>query len=94
MCLAIPGKVTSVEGLAARVDFRGITISVRTDLLPDTAAGDWILVHAGFAIQRLEPDEALAALETIAEAFDVAGDAVPGEPSRPDPSGGTARGDA
>lgn len=72
MCLAVPGKIVSLDGLTARADFRGVGIDVRMDLLPDAKVGDWILAHAGFAIQRMLPDEALSALEAINEAFALA----------------------
>ena len=96
MCLAIPGKVTSVEGLAANVDFRGVTVTVRTDLLPDTGVGDWILIHAGFAIQHLQPDEAREVLATIDDAFLAADEGVPGagEPNRRAPTEGDSGGEA
>ena len=97
MCLAIPGRVVSVEGLDAHVDFRGVTIAVRIDLLPDARIGEWVLAHAGFAIQRLQADEAREALATIDEAFAAVGeaDSLPaGAPAgdTPAPSGGASGG--
>jgi hydrogenase expression/formation protein HypC len=92
MCLAVPGKIVSVNGLTVRADFRGVGIDVRIDLLPDAKVGEWILAHAGFAIQRMMADEALSALEAIDEAFALA-EMTPGESSvrlgnaEPDPRG-------
>ncbi len=67
MCLGIPGKVVSVReehGIRmASVDFGGVTKSVCLAYVPEVAVGDYAIVHAGFAITRL--DEA-AALETLA----------------------------
>jgi hydrogenase expression/formation protein HypC len=63
MCLAVPGRVVAVEGMSGRVDFGGVECTVLLQLLPDVRVGDWVLAHAGFAIQRL--DAALAA-ETLA----------------------------
>ena len=80
MCLAVPGKIVSLDGLTARADFRGVGIDVRMDLLPDAKVGEWILAHAGFAIQRMMPDEALSTLEVIDEAFALA-EGTPGESS-------------
>lgn len=58
MCLAIPGKVTEVKEKKASVDFGGVRRSVDLAFLPDTEIGDWVLVHVGFAIQKV--DEAAA----------------------------------
>ncbi|MEN8158899.1 MAG: HypC/HybG/HupF family hydrogenase formation chaperone [Myxococcota bacterium] len=62
MCLAVPGQVlelSSEHGLrTARVDFGGVRKRVCVETVPDARPGDWILVHAGFALQVL--DEAAA----------------------------------
>ncbi len=62
MCLAVPGCIAEVSieaGLrVARVDFGGVRKDVCLETLPDAAPGEWILVHAGFALQRI--DEAAA----------------------------------
>ena len=67
MCLGVPGKVTAVREehgtRMATVDFGGVTRSVCLAYVPDAVVGDYTIVHAGFAITRL--DEA-AALETLA----------------------------
>lgn len=59
MCLAIPARVIAMDGAhTARVDLHGNRWKVSTMLLPGTLPGDWVLVHAGFAIQRVDPEEA------------------------------------
>jgi hydrogenase expression/formation protein HypC len=58
MCLAIPGRIATIEGMTATVDFGGVRRLVQIQLLPEVRTGDHVLVHAGFAIQRLEEDEA------------------------------------
>ncbi len=67
MCLAVPGRVESVEesqGLRlARVDFGGVRKQICLETLPDAAPGDWVLVHAGFALQKLDEGAAANALE-------------------------------
>ena len=67
MCLAVPGRVLSiaeVDGtLMADVDFGGVRKSVCLQYIPDAAVGEYVVVHVGFAIQRL--DEA-SAQETLA----------------------------
>ncbi len=59
MCLAVPARIIEVDGEQARVDLQGNTLSVRTTLTPDVRPGDWVLVHAGFAITPLEERDAL-----------------------------------
>ncbi len=68
MCLAIPGRIVEILASTATVDFSGITRAVRLDLLPDAKPGEYVLVHAGFAIQRLDSDEALEVLSLFEEA--------------------------
>jgi hydrogenase expression/formation protein HypC len=72
MCLAIPGEVLAREQSAelpmGRVVFGGVTKDVCFALLPDAGIGDWVLVHAGFAIARLDAEAARSTLEEIARA--------------------------
>ena len=67
MCLAVPGRVlsiTEVDGTSmAKVDFGGARKDVCLEYVPDVAVGEYVIVHVGFAIQRL--DEA-SAQETLA----------------------------
>jgi hydrogenase expression/formation protein HypC len=58
MCLAIPGKIISVKNKIADVDFGGVKRKVGMDLLPDAKIGDYIIVHAGFAIQIIDEKDA------------------------------------
>ncbi|MCX7836161.1 MAG: HypC/HybG/HupF family hydrogenase formation chaperone [bacterium] len=58
MCLAIPGLVQRIQNGIAIVDFGGLTREIALDLVPDTQVGDYILAHAGFAIQKLDTQEA------------------------------------
>ena len=58
MCLAIPGKIEVVNGKKATVDFNGIKRQVDLSFLSDAKVNDWVLVHVGFVIQKI--DEALA----------------------------------
>lgn len=71
MCLAIPGKVLQKEerdgGLVGRVDFGGITREVRLDFVPEAAVGDYVIVHVGFALSRLDAEEATRTLEILKE---------------------------
>lgn len=59
MCLAMPGKIIQqAPGGKATVDMHGNKFSVSTVLVPDARVGDWVLVHAGFAITQLDETEA------------------------------------
>ena len=67
MCLAVPGRIIEIEGKTAVVDFGGVKREVRLDLLPDVSVGDYVIVHTGFAIERLNEKRALEILEAWAE---------------------------
>ncbi len=58
MCLAIPGKVLTVDGLVATVDFFGVRKELRLDIVDEPVApGDYVLNHAGFAIRRIPAED-------------------------------------
>ncbi len=61
MCLAVPGKVISISGKMAEVDFGGVVREVNVSLV-DTHPGEWVVVHAGFAIQVMDEQEATETL--------------------------------
>ena len=69
MCLGVPGKVLTVDGLTATVDFFGVRKQIRLDIVDvPVAPGDYVLNHVGFAIHRIPPDEigeTLALFDTI-----------------------------
>jgi hydrogenase expression/formation protein HypC len=71
MCLAIPGKVMGfheADGVRmSRVDFGGVTREACLDFLPEAEVGDYVLVHAGFAISRVDPEEAARTLRLLEE---------------------------
>jgi hydrogenase expression/formation protein HypC len=67
MCLGIPGKIISITGDLASVDFGGVSREVSLLLCPEVSEGDYVLVHVGFAIQRLEEREALETLALFEE---------------------------
>lgn len=70
MCLGIPGRITAIhDDHRADVDFGGVSRVVQLDLLPGAATGDYVIVHAGFAIQRLTKKDALETLRLLKEAF-------------------------
>ena len=58
MCLGVPGRVVSVEGDIAIVDFWGVTKPIRLDVVDvPVVPGDYVLNHVGFAIRRIDPAE-------------------------------------
>jgi hydrogenase expression/formation protein HypC len=71
MCLAVPGRILDVAGedpLArhGRVDFGGIVKAVSLACVPDARPGEYVLVHAGFAIAVIDEQEALRTLDCFA----------------------------
>lgn len=58
MCVAVPGKVIALNGDMAVLDFWGIEKEVSTALLDNISIGDYLLVHAGCAIQKIDTEEA------------------------------------
>jgi hydrogenase expression/formation protein HypC len=67
VCLAIPAKVVAINGDMATAEMEGISIEACTALLPDVKVGDYILIHAGYALQRLDRDEAKVTLDYLRE---------------------------
>ncbi len=71
MCLAIPGKVIEVQEngalRSARVQFGGIVRQVSLDFVPEAALGDYVMVHVGFAISRVDAVEAERTYKLLAE---------------------------
>jgi hydrogenase expression/formation protein HypC len=68
MCLAVPGRIVEIGSDAGplrsgRVDFGGVLRRVNLAFVPEAAPGDYVLVHVGFAIARVDDDEARRALE-------------------------------
>jgi hydrogenase expression/formation protein HypC len=67
MCLSIPVKVQSIDGSNAIGELGGSTLKVRIDLMPDTKVGEYVLVHSGYAIERLNEADALETLDLFRE---------------------------
>ena len=70
MCLAIPMRLIEIDGVTGVAEVDGVTRAVRLDLLPEVALGDYILIHAGLAIARVDPDyaqETLSLLRSLAD---------------------------
>ena len=58
MCLAVPAKILSIQDALAKVELSGVTKDVSLMLLPEAKPGDYVLVHAGFAMQIVDEKEA------------------------------------
>jgi hydrogenase expression/formation protein HypC len=67
MCLGIPMKVLNIEGEKAIAEIGGIEKEISIALVEDLKVGDYVIVHAGFAIEKLDEKEALETLELIRE---------------------------
>ncbi|RLE54435.1 MAG: HypC/HybG/HupF family hydrogenase formation chaperone [Candidatus Methanomethylicota archaeon] len=71
MCLAVPAKIISVNGDLAKADFGGVRREIVVTLIEDEVKpGDYVLVHAGFAIEKIREEEALKILEAWREIFE------------------------
>ncbi|HMK61057.1 MAG TPA: HypC/HybG/HupF family hydrogenase formation chaperone [Dissulfurispiraceae bacterium] len=84
MCLAVPSKVINIDDLSATVDVFGARREISLLLLPEEAkVGDYVLVHAGFAIQKIDEAVALDSMRLIreyAEALEEYEDSMPEQP--------------
>jgi hydrogenase expression/formation protein HypC len=74
MCLGVPGKVLSIDGLSATVDFFGVQKELRLDIVDEpVSVGDYVLNHVGFAIRRIPPAEVKETLALFDEILNVTG---------------------
>lgn len=69
MCLAIPSRITKIENNMATIDVEGIQREASLLLLEDARVGDYVIVHAGFAIQKLDEAAAQETLDLLREAI-------------------------
>ncbi len=68
MCLAIPSKITHIEDNMATIDVDGVQRKASMLLLEDAAVGDYVIVHAGFAIHKIDEAAAMETLKFLKEA--------------------------
>lgn len=76
MCLAIPGKIVSIENdepifRSGRVSFGGVIKQVNLAYVPEAKIGDYVIVHVGFAINKLDEEEAARVFEYLKEIDDL-----------------------
>ncbi|MBN1576050.1 MAG: HypC/HybG/HupF family hydrogenase formation chaperone [Chitinispirillaceae bacterium] len=67
MCLGIPGKVVWINGDIAGVDFGEVVVEAGTHIVDDLSVGDYVLVHSGYILEKLDMDEARKTLELFDE---------------------------
>ena len=70
MCLAMPMKIKNIDGNSVECEAGGLTQKVRIDFVSDARPGDYLMVHAGFAIEKMTEKEALENLELLEEIRD------------------------
>ncbi|MDQ1353933.1 MAG: hydrogenase expression/formation protein HypC [Acidobacteriota bacterium] len=68
MCIAVPMNVTEINGDMGVVEYSGVRRNVGLMLIEDVKLGDWVLIHAGFAISKLNPEDAQETLALLREA--------------------------
>lgn len=72
MCLAIPGQVVDVRDGAATIDMMGVRRDISLSLTPSARIGDWVLVHAGFAIEVIDAEQAEETIQIVRELDELA----------------------
>jgi hydrogenase expression/formation protein HypC len=76
MCLAVPGKIVEATNVGssrvAKVQFGGVSRQIYLDFVPEAQPGDYVLVHVGFAISRIEEEEALRTYELLRQIGELA----------------------
>jgi hydrogenase expression/formation protein HypC len=63
MCVAVPAKITSISDNNALIESAGVSKEIDISLVPEVSVGDYVIVHAGFAIQIVDSEEAKKTLE-------------------------------
>jgi hydrogenase expression/formation protein HypC len=69
MCLAIPSRIVDINSNIATIDVDGVRREASLMLVEDAAVGDYVIVHAGFAIQKVDEEIALESLKLLRETF-------------------------
>lgn len=69
MCLAVPCKIVSIAGDIAKIEVAGVTREASLSLVEDPAVGDYVIVHAGYAIHKIDESTALESLKAFDEVF-------------------------
>jgi len=67
MCLAIPAKLVEINGNDGKVEIGGTLVKIALDLVDDMNVGDYVIVHAGFALEKIDEEEAVKRLSIFEE---------------------------
>ncbi len=67
MCLSVPGEIVEIKGSTAKVNISGNKVDANIQLITEPQIGDYVLVHAGFAIEKISEEEAKETLELFKE---------------------------
>jgi len=70
MCLSVPAKILSIEGDKARVSLGGAEYNAALNLVDNVKVGDYVLLHSGFAIQRINEEEAMETMRLLNEVIE------------------------
>ncbi|MBI1913104.1 MAG: HypC/HybG/HupF family hydrogenase formation chaperone [Deltaproteobacteria bacterium] len=70
MCLGIPGKIIEINGSTAKVDIAGTRKEASIKLMEDVKVGEFVIIHAGFAIEKVDEQKARETLELIDEVIE------------------------
>jgi hydrogenase expression/formation protein HypC len=70
MCLGIPVKIVSIDGDMAVVTVEGVEYNASIQLLPDVLVGDYVMLHAGFVIEKIDQEEAELTLKLLNQVAD------------------------
>jgi hydrogenase expression/formation protein HypC len=65
MCLGIPGRVVEIKKNVAKVDVGGLLRDISIELCPEVSVGEYVLIHTGFAIQKVDEEEAKETLDLL-----------------------------
>ena len=84
MCLSIPAKVISIDGDKARVTIGGAEYDASLQMVEDVAVGDYVLIHTGFAIQKLSEEEANETFKYLQEFIQISEEFYPPESDEPE----------
>ena len=76
MCLAVPAQIISLDGTLAVAEMSGVIKQIDVTLTPEVVPGDWVVVHVGYARQRIDPEKAQETLAAMRTAGNLGSDAM------------------
>ncbi len=84
MCLAIPSRIVEIDNAMAVIDVEGVRRQASLLLVEDAQVGDYVIVHAGFALRKLDPESAQESIRLLREAAAMVPDPETGATAEPD----------